>query len=156
MRKKLKLLVALLPVAGCTTLRAPVVGHGSEVVVREIVRDSVVRLPPDSAIVRAWFACDSLNRVVMARLETQPGATTQPAVVFNDRLLTVTARVDSQEVYLRWKERRETARETGTVIKEVPVEKIVYQKPKWLVWIAMVGAGAIVRIIVSIIQKFRK
>ncbi|MDX9703929.1 MAG: hypothetical protein RBU23_12935 [Candidatus Auribacterota bacterium] len=124
-------------------------------VTNEVVRDSIVTLPPDSAMIKAWFECDSLNHVIMTELETQAGKLVQPSTNFNGRLMVTTAKIDSQAIYLKWKERHQTASITNTVIKEVPVEKVVYKKPAWLLVLAASGAGGIIIFVVSIILKFK-
>lgn len=45
---------------------------------REIVRDTVVQIEPDSAMVRAWLECDSTNTVILKRLDTQAGERLKP------------------------------------------------------------------------------
>ena len=45
---------------------------------REIVRDTVVQIEPDSAMVRAWLECDSTNTVILKRLDTAAGERLKP------------------------------------------------------------------------------
>lgn len=45
---------------------------------REIVRDTVVQIEPDSAMVRAWLECDSTNTVILKRLDTAVGERLKP------------------------------------------------------------------------------
>ena len=131
----------------------PVIAPDTVTVVTTVVRDSMITLPADSSVIRAWFECDSLNQVIMTQLEEIAGNTIKPTTIFNSGFLTVTAKIDSQALYLQWKERHDST--SIHLIKEVPVEKIVYKKPAWLLWISGIGAGAIFIIILLIILKLK-
>ncbi len=148
-------ILLLIALVGCRVERFPVISQDTLVIEKEVVRDSIISLPPDSSVIRAWFECDSLNHVVMTELEAQAGEKVKPYTSFNKGQLTMTAKVDSQSIYLSWKERLEEKQITKTVIKEVPVEKVVYKKPKWLLALATIGTGAILGIVGLIIKKFK-
>lgn len=150
MRKYLKILLLLL-LAGCAVQHTPVTTD-TITVTREIVRDSVVVIPPDSTWLIAWFECDSLNQVVMTELEKSRGNNLQQSADFDSSgVFTINTRVDSQSIYLSWRERHDTATITNTVIKTVEVEKVVRKTPAWLLWLAGLGAGAIVIMIILIV-----
>lgn len=150
MRKYLKILLLLL-LAGCAVQHTPVTTD-TVTVTREMVRDSLVIIPPDSAWLKAWFECDSMNQVVMTELEESKGKTIRQEAVFESSgAITINARVDSQAIYLAWKERHDTATITNTVIKTVEVEKVVRKTPAWLLWLAGLGAGAIVIMIILVV-----
>lgn len=155
MAKRLSILPLIWLLMGCTANRLPVVGGDTIREVREVARDSIVTLPADSSFIRAWFECDSLNQVIMTELETKAGKLIQPSASFRNGLLVATAKIDSQAIYLRWKERHESTQTTSTFIKEVEVEKLVYKKPGWLKILAGLGAGAVLTVIGLIIKKFK-
>lgn len=75
----------------------------------ETVRDTVVRIAPDSAAVKALLECDSAGRIRMARLlEYEAGARMPPPCLdLSDNVLTASATVDSMAVYLTLRDRLE-------------------------------------------------
>ena len=75
------------------------------VIITEIDRDTALFTLPDSALIRAYFECDSLNRVVMTRLEQQSGRKVEQVVLWKNSIIEVIAAIDSQEVYFAWKEK---------------------------------------------------
>lgn len=145
-----------LMLAGCSVKYLPVVSHDTVHVFNEVVRDSIVTLPPDSSVIEAWFECDSLNHVIMTELEARAGNKLKPYTTFNKGQFTATTKVDSQAVYLSWKEQHDLTTITETKIKEVEVPKVVYKKPRWLKIMAWLGAGSIILLIFSFINKFKK
>lgn len=115
-----------------------------------IYRDSLIVIPADSALISAYFKCDSNNHVVMAELEELKGRKVVPVIHFKDNWLTVVAKVDSEAVYLRWKEQH-----TSTDKQETFVEtKRIY--PKWLVTIAILGLVVLVINLSIIVLKAKR
>jgi hypothetical protein len=155
MGKVVTILSLLMILAGCATLRPHRATYDTVIAVTEVAKDSMVTAPSDSALLKAWFECDSLNHVIMTGIETASGSRLTQDATFVDHVLTVKAKVDSQSVYLNWKEKHIKTDVTKTAIKEVPVDKIVYKKPGWLLWLAGLGAGAIVILIFLLILKFK-
>ncbi len=94
----------------------------------ETLRDTVVRVEADSSLLRALVECDSLGRAhLRALLDYQAGERLNPPrVELRDNLLTATARVDSQAIYLTLKERYKEAvkRETVTMTRYVETHKL--------------------------------
>ncbi|MBN2814978.1 MAG: hypothetical protein JXQ80_12925 [Bacteroidales bacterium] len=118
-----------------------------------IVRDTMVAFAPDSAVIRAWFECDSMNQVMMTHIE-ENGDRIRSAVQFDSGSFSIVTKTDSQLVYLTWKERHDTT--VVTAIKHVPYEVVKYKKPAWLLILAGLGAGAIVTLFLIIILKSYK
>ena len=115
---------------GCKQLQ-PVVSQTTSneriVTITETLHDSTVVILPDSAFVKAFMECDSLNRVVMRELEIVNGRKVKPEVKFRYGVLEVTLPVDSEAVYISWKERHEQV-SASTNVSEVTVVK---EKPPW-------------------------
>lgn len=68
---------------------------------REIVRDTVVEIEPDSAIVKAWLACDSLNNVIVKQLEIAQGERVKPTAKRYNTNGGIVLRVDCKEDSLK-------------------------------------------------------
>ena len=95
------------------------------VVVREVLRDTVVTVEADSSLLRALVECDSLGQAHLRQLaEYRAGdRLPPPKVSIRDNVLTATAAVDSMAIYLTLKDRftestkieREVVTQTGEV-----------------------------------------
>lgn len=100
------------------------------VVIRETVRDTVVTVEADSALIRALVECDSLGQAhVRQLLEYQAGDRLKPPrVVIRDNVLTATARIDSLAIYMQLKDRYQEAvkREIVTVTQYVETNKLTW------------------------------
>lgn len=149
MRKLFSILSLILILTGCATMRPRLAQTDTIRIINEVVKDSIVTLPADSSVIKAWFECDSLNHVIMTALETTSGNKLKQDATFVNSILTVNAKIDSLQVYLKWKERHAETQITKTV------ERIVSKKPGWLLWLSGVGGGAIVILIILIILKFK-
>jgi hypothetical protein len=152
--RKLLFILSLLILTGCASTPR-LAQSDTATVITEVVRDSIVFAPADSAIIKAWFECDSLNHVIMTDLEAASGNKLTQSAIFDSGILIVKAHADSLAIYLRWKERHEKTHTTNTVERLVPVEKLVTKKPAWLMWLSGLGGGAIVFSIILIILKFK-
>lgn len=113
------------------------------ITVEEIIRDTTVLIKPDTATVKALFECDSLNQVVLKELDVVKGRKVAPEVKFKDRWFEVTLPVDSESVYLSWREKHKTETVTVTITK---IEKVKI-KPPWYIkvlsWIGTTSLGAL-------------
>ena len=116
-----------------------------------IIKDSIVVIPADSSLVNAYFECDSNNKVIMKELATYRGRKVNPIVIWKNNWLTVASKVDSESVYLTWKELHISNKDTSVQI----IEKIERVYPKWLVTLSVVGVLAILVIVLMLISKFK-
>ena len=102
--------------AGCSYMRLAI-EQTRTVTVTEVERDTVVYIGQDLAWLTAWLRCDSLNMVVMQQLEASDGrliklrgelsqlSETRGPEPRPPQQLTVFAEIDSQAVYLAWKQK---------------------------------------------------
>ena len=81
----------------------------------------------DTASIRAFLECDSLNNVVMRELQIANGRKVAPEVKFKYGVLEVTMPVDSEAVYIAWKERYVQVTDSTKVSKVT----VVKEKPPW-------------------------
>ena len=141
---------------GCKQLQ-PVVEQTTTneriVTVTETLRDTTVIVKADTASVRAFLKCDSLNQVVMSELEIVKGRKVNPEVKFKYGILEVTMPVDSEAVYISWKERHETVTDS-TKVSKVTVLK---EKPPWYTNIlSKILTAFIVVVALYVVLKFIK
>lgn len=150
MRRCIRLLTTLLVLQGCCPKFYPqtttTVEHVE--VVKEVVRDTVVQVQPDSSILQALIKCDSTGRARLQEIQTlKESARLQQSIKmeadplpYQPTVITVTATVDSMGIYLTYKDRFKESVETREI--ETIIEKevnILHWWQKLLMW-----AGGIV------------
>ena len=153
MRRCIRLLTTLLVLQGCCPKFYPqtttTVEHFE--VVKEVVRDTVIQVQPDSSILQALIQCDSTGRARLQEIKTlKESARLQQSIKmepdplpYQPTVITVKATVDSMGINLTYKDRFKEAveiREIETIIeKEV---NILHWWQKTLMWagiIAIIG-----------------
>lgn len=107
------LLVALFFLGGCKP--PPQIVTETKTEYREVVRDTTIYLS-DSGFLYAWIECDSAYQAKLAEVVPIPGKFIETKIVLKDRVLKVSAIVDSAEVYARLKDRYNKETKTETVI----------------------------------------
>lgn len=100
------------------------------VVIREVVRDTVVTVRADSSLLRALVECDSLGQIhLLELLEYRAGERLKPPqVAIRDNVLTAVAEVDSMAIYLTLKDRYEEriGREESVTTRYVESNKLTW------------------------------
>ena len=153
MRRCIRLLTTLLVLQGCCPKFYPqtttTVEHFE--VVKEVVRDTVVQVQPDSSILQALIKCDSTGRARLQEIQTlKESARLQQSIKmeadplpYQPTVITVKATVDSMGIYLTYKDRFKESVETREI--ETIIEKevnILHWWQKALMWagiIAIIG-----------------
>ena len=150
MRRCIRLLTTLLVLQGCCPKFFPqtttTVEHVE--VVKEVVRDTVIQVQPDSSILQALIQCDSTGRARLQEIQTlKESARLQQSIKmeadplpYQPTVITVKATVDSMGIYLTYKDRFKESVETREI--ETIIEKevnILHWWQKLLMW-----AGGIV------------
>lgn len=156
MRRCIRLLTTLLVLQGCCPKFYPqtttTVEHFE--VVKEVVRDTVVQVQPDSSILQALIKCDSTGRARLQEIQTlKESARLQQSIKmeadplpYQPTVITVKATVDSMGIYLTYKERFKESVETREI--ETIIEKevnILHWWQKLLMW----AGGIVITIIVG-------
>ena len=162
MRRHIRLLTTLLILQSCCPKLYPT---SSEVierteVVKEVVRDTVILVQPDSSILQALIQCDSTGRARLQEIQTlKESARLQQSIKmeadplpYQPTVITVTATVDSMGIYLTYKDRFKESVETREI--ETIIEKevnILHWWQKLLMW----AGGIVITITVGwIIGRF--
>ena len=149
MRRYIRLLTTLLVLQSCCPKLYP---SSTEVierteVVKEIVRDTVVQVQPDSSILQALIQCDSTGRARLQEIKTlKESARLQQSIKmeadplpYQPTAITVKTVVDSMGIYLTYKDRFKESVETREI--ETIIEKevnILYWWQKLLVLIGII------------------
>lgn len=132
-----------------------------EVMEKEMVRDTVVQVQPDSSIVQALIRCDSTGRARLEEIRTlressrmrQTLAVKSPAGPYQPMSVTVKAVVDSMGIYLTFKERYREEQHVRTV--ENIIEKEVNVLKWWQKVLMWFGAASSVAAFCYAIRLFR-
>ena len=153
MRRCIRLLTTLLVLQSCCPKFYPqtttTVEHFE--VVKEVVRDTVIQVQPDSSILQALIQCDSTGRARLQEIQTlKESARLQQSIKmeadplpYQPTVITVKATVDSMGIYLTYKDRFKESvetREIETIIKKEV--NILHWWQKTLIWagiIAIIG-----------------
>ena len=149
MRRCIRLLATLLVLKGCCPKLYPSTTEVIErtEVVKEIVRDTVVQIQPDSSILLALIQCDSTGRARLQEIQTlKESARLQQSIKmeseplpYQPTAITVKTVVDSMGIYLTYKDRFKESvetREIETIIKKEV--KVMYWWQKVFMWIGIV------------------
>lgn len=137
------ILLTLLLFAACSPKLIPVNSESAHHTT-ERVTDTVTKVVPDSATVRALLECDSLGRIRIASLLSENGRLLNLNMSLSDNLLAVTARGESQERV------REVVR-IDSIYKEVPkIIKVtetvtVFKQRQWQKWLLWLGVFYLAR-----------
>lgn len=129
MKYEIIVLTALTAVSCCPKLYSHKIECAEHTVtVTETIRDTVIRIQPDSSIVQALIRCDSTGHTKLEEIRTlKESARVQQALELKDNRLTVKAVVDSMGIYLTYKERRREDQKVQVVetviVKEVNILK---------------------------------
>ena len=149
MRRCIRLLTTLLVLQGCCPKFYPqtttTVEHFE--VVKEVVRDTVIQVQPDSSILQALIQCDSTGRARLQEIQTlKESARLQQSIKmeadplpYHPTVITVKAAVDSMGIYLTYKDRFKESVETREI--ETIIEKevnILHWWQKLLMWIGVI------------------
>ena len=149
MRRYIRLLTTLLVMQSCCPKIYP---SSTEVierteVVKEVVRDTVVQVQPDSSILQALIKCDSTGRARLQEIQTlkesarlqQSNKMESEPLPYQPTAITVKTVVDSLGIYLTYKDRFKESVETREI--ETIIEKevnILHWWQKVLMWIGIV------------------
>lgn len=122
---------------------------------RETVRDTVVKVQKDSAMVRALLECDSLGKVrVKQLLDYRAGDRMKvPIPSIDDNVLTVWSFSDSLDIYLKLKDRYEKhMRDYSTdTVQPVEVNRLTWWQTLWIgtgkTLAGLFGLGLIIKLL---------
>ena len=149
MRRCIRLVTTLLVLQGCCPKFYPqtttTVEHFE--VVKEVVRDTVIQVQPDSSILQALIQCDSTGRARLQEIQTlKESARLQQSIKmeadplpYQPTVITVKATVDSMGIYLTYNDRFKEAVETREI--ETIIEKevnILHWWQKLLMWLGVI------------------
>lgn len=147
-------IVALETFCGCCPKLYPHKTETTEhvVTITETIRDTVIRVQPDSSIVQALIKCDSTDQARLEEIRTlKESARVQQTLNLKDNKLTAMAVVDSLGIYLTYKERHKEEQKVQVV--ETVIEKEVNVLKWWQKALMWVGITSLVSIAILVTLK---
>jgi hypothetical protein len=146
-------LLVMFLVSGCKQLKLiPGITTDNQTVITETVRDTIILFKADSSFFRALLECDSNRQIILRQLDNVQGNKVKQDIVYRNKILTVQAKVDSQAVYLSLKDRYQQNTKNEVIVKE----KIVKVYPKWMLFLALIGAGLLAYLGYKIFIRLKK
>jgi len=130
----------------CRTYKPQVITTNDSISIREIVRDSIITIPPDSAWLKAWLECDSSGNVLLQQLEQRNGEKIKATYTLERdtsgaTILYLSSVIEAQRLELELKEKEIARLKTNTVLVEAPIPPF----KRFLMWtggIALIFVGA--------------
>mgnify|MGYP007084317825 FL=1 len=120
------------------------------VTITETVRDTIIRVQPDSSIVQALIRCDSTGRARLEEIRTlKESARVQQTLALKDNKLTAKTVVDSMGIFLTYKELYREEQKIQVV--ETIIEKEVNVLIWWQIALIWIGTAALVFVLGKII-----
>lgn len=118
------------------------------IAVREIVKDSIITIPPDSAWLKAWLECDSAGNVLLQQLEQRNGEKIKATYTLERdtsgaTILYMSSIIEAQRLELEFKEKEIARLKTNTVLVEAEIPPF----KRFLIWtgvIALIFVAAII------------
>ena len=116
------------------------------------VKDTTITLPPDSSWLKALIDCDDAGEAYLATIEEmKSGNNVKPIIRFKDKYLYVECKVDSQKVYLHWKQKYSKETNTTTV---TPAAIVTNELTQWQVFQMWLGRILLIVVVVYFGYKF--
>ena len=125
MRKLIILLFMFAIFTACRTLKPPQIIERTTSIhdTVEKVRDTMIKIPADSAWLKALLECDKNGQIHIKQLTDYIAGIKMkpPEIQIKDNIITIKAKVDSTAVYAALKDRYVTSKETAYKEKKVEV-----------------------------------
>jgi len=91
----------------------------------ERVRDSIIRIKPDYAYLKAWVECDRNGKLLMKKIEDyEAGSKVKPKIVIRDNYVELECIVDTMSIALHWIETHTKAVDSNKEVVTVEVNRL--------------------------------
>ena len=141
----------------CKTPQPVVQTEVKEVVIEREVRDTIVTIAPDSASIKALLECDSAGNVLVKELQEAQGKNVALQAELKQTnkgtALVVDCKTDSLERVIALQNEKISELKNNKQTETIEVKYI----PSFVKWLAWVGAGAILLMVLWVVLKvYRK
>ena len=139
--------------ASCSTPQPIVQTEVKEVIVEREVRDTIVTIQPDSASIKALLECDSAGNVLIKELEEAQGKNVALQAQLKNTnkgaSIVIDCKQDSLERVIALQNEKIQELNNNKQTETIEVKYI----PNFVKWIAWVGAGAILLVVLWVVLK---
>lgn len=152
MKKAIILIIIPLVLLSCRAPKGLETTRAERLHTVETVRDTVISLAPDTALLQALLECDSLGQVHIKEIERyQAGERVKPPVInLDNNVLTLLSEQDSLNIYLKIRDRY-----TEKVTADKETETVYINELKtWQKILMYLGAAFIALLLISIYKLF--
>lgn len=153
MKFKIILLSALAAVSCCPKLYPHKTGIADHTVtVTETIRDTVIKVQPDTSIIQALIKCDSTGQARLAEIRSlKESVRVRQTLALKDNRITSKVVVDSMGIYLTYKERHKEEQQVQTI--ETVIEKEVNVLIWWQKALMWMGIFSMIFLLITIVLK---
>lgn len=121
----------------CARMFPPVKQDTFYVEKTEYLKDTIIKIASDQHIISALVECNEAGQILFKELETvKAGKNIKSKIIYKDKIITLDCTVDSQQVYVTYKNRLEKKFNKETLIVK---ERYI---PRWI-WIALGAIGVL-------------
>ena len=142
--------------SSCRTPQPIVQTEVKEVVVEREVRDTIVTIAPDSASIKALLECDSAGNVLVKELQETQGKNVALQAKLKQTnkgtALVVDCKTDSLERVIALQNEKISELNNNMQTETIEVKYI----PSFVKWLAWIGAGAILLVVLWVVLKVYK
>lgn len=143
MKQLIIIMLAILLTVGCSKKYIPVTSVRVEKTI-----DTITRVAPDSATIRALFECDSLGRVRLRELQTYKGKEASQNVEFTDNELKIETRWHTQYI-----DRVVETHDTIPILEVREITREVKHVPAFFWWCFGIALAAVIWVGWRIIKR---
>lgn len=140
----------------CKTPKPIMQTEVKEVVVEREVRDTIVTIAPDNASIKALLECDSAGNVLIRELQEEQGKNVKLQLSLEQAsgngVVTVECKQDSLERVIALQNEKISELSNNKQTETIEVKYI----PDFVKWLAWVGAGAILLLLLWVVLKVYK
>lgn len=156
LRRFTTLLAIVFILSSCSSVRPITVSttQKDSIYIKEVLRDTIVRVETDSSMIQALIECDSLGRAHLKQLISYVNGErlNPPTIVIKDNILTSTVKTDSLAIYLALKDTYKTDVKVRTETKIVEVNILTWWQRYWIKSGKIVTGTILIMVILFVVK----
>ena len=122
----------------------------------ETIRDTIIKIKPDSSIIQSLLMCDSLGNVYIKNIEDlHVGLLAKPKIVLKNNIIRLKCVVDTQAIFLRFKERYKESNTNISKTKIITTNKLT-KIQKAFIYMGRILVGLFILLIIYFIYLYLK
>ena len=119
----------------------------------ERVRDSIIKIPPDYAYLKAWIECDRNGKLMLKKIEDyEAGSKVKPKILIRNNYVELECVVDTASIALHWIETHTKAVDSNERVEIVEVNRLTSWQ-SFQIWLGRILGGLVLLYLALIILK---